>query len=110
MKRFLDLILELNEKPFRSASRFLEFLFGRINSEREDNSYYHRGEETEPSMNFEVDVFFEQIAVLVALVPRIESFVRPVNIQNSLTKISYISFLEALLISAKAKGCNFSVN
>ena len=52
MKKFLDLILAQQEKPFRSASRFLEFLFGRINSEREDNSYYHRGEETEPSMNF----------------------------------------------------------
>lgn len=52
MKRFLDVILGHNEKSFRSASRFLEFLFARINSEREDNSYYHRGEETEPSMNF----------------------------------------------------------
>lgn len=75
MKSFLDLILALNEKPFRSASKFLEFLFGRINSEREDNSYYHRGEETEPSMNFEVEIFFEQIPVLVGLVPRIEAFV-----------------------------------
>jgi hypothetical protein len=75
MKRFLDLILALNEKPFRSASRFLEFLFGRINSEREDNSYYHRGEETEPSMNFEIDIFFEHIPTLIELVSRIEAFV-----------------------------------
>lgn len=52
MARFLELIVGQQEKSFRSACRFLEFLFGRINSEREDNSYYHRGEETEPSMNF----------------------------------------------------------
>jgi hypothetical protein len=58
MQRFLDIILERHEPSFRDASFFLEILFCRINNEGEDNRYYTGGEETEPSMNFQIEVFF----------------------------------------------------
>lgn len=102
MQRFLDLILERNEPSFRSASLFLELLFTRINSERDDNSYYHREEEVEPSMNFQVDVFFENMPALIDLVVHIDNF-------HSLTKISYLCFLEGLFKCSKLKRYSFSL-
>lgn len=102
MQRFLDIILDRHEPSFRNASAFLELLFARINSEGEDNSYYHRGEETEPSMNFQVEVFFENMPAIIELVAHIENF-------QSLTKISYLSFLEGLFKCAKVRKYRFTL-
>ena len=65
--RFRTLLDPKRPQAFRNASRYLEFLFTRINSEREDNSYYSRGEETEPTMEFEVDQFYEELPQLIEL-------------------------------------------
>lgn len=76
MQQFVDVLLRREQASFRNASKFMEYLALRINTEREDNNYYNRGEEVEPSMTFEVDVFYEKVEQLVALIPDIDSFVR----------------------------------
>jgi hypothetical protein len=102
MQRFLDIILDRNEPSFRNAALFLELLFARINSEGEDNSYYHQGEEAEPSMNFQIEIFFENMSALLELVAHIEGF-------QNLTKISYLCFLEELLQCARTRKYPFSL-
>lgn len=77
MDRLLQVLLSPAEPSFRNASRYLEYLFARINAEKEDNSYYHRGEDPEPSMVFEVDTFYDHLEDLLQLVPRVHSFVSP---------------------------------
>lgn len=52
----------------------MEYLFTRINSEAEDNNYYHK-EATEPSMNFEIDIFYQNVVKIVQIVPEIQPFV-----------------------------------
>jgi hypothetical protein len=103
MSRFFDLLLERHQSTFRSASLFLELLFARINSESDENSYYHRGQQpAEPSMNFQIDVFLENMPALFDLVAHIESF-------QGLVKISYLSFLEGLFKCSTAKKIEFSL-
>lgn len=58
MQQLIEVLLRNQEQSFRNASKFMEYLVLRINTEREDNNYYNRGEEVEPSMIFEVEVFY----------------------------------------------------
>jgi hypothetical protein len=75
MGQMIEVLLLKQEQSFRNASKFMEYLVQRINNEREDNNYYNRGEEIEPSMTFEVEVFYQKIEQLVAIIPSIDAFV-----------------------------------
>jgi hypothetical protein len=76
MQKLIDVLMLKQQPSFRNASKFMEYLVLRINTEREDNNYYNRGEEVDPSMTFEVDVFYQKVEQLVAIIPDIDAFVR----------------------------------
>ena len=68
LTKFRALLDPERPQALKNASKFFQFLFTRINSEREDNNYYSRGEETEPTMEFEVDELYDQFPELIELI------------------------------------------
>jgi hypothetical protein len=75
MGRFYECLCKLEEPIFCNASRFLEILFTRMNSENEDSRYYQKEEETESTMTFEIDVFLKNIPQLMGLTTKMQNFV-----------------------------------